>query len=180
MQEHDKIEMDVNGNAVLILGGAGLVGRAVARELLVSSPRILTIAARRQSRAEETAAALVAEFPDSITKIVPAWGDVFLRAEWQTDGRDPRAAAMADSETRQRLIADILDPLDEEITDTSFLAQLIEGRAPGLDGTPAQIVVDCINTATAVSYQNIYAQAQRLAELARRPCSRRLIPVKIR
>jgi NAD(P)-dependent dehydrogenase (short-subunit alcohol dehydrogenase family) len=161
--------MDVSRNAVLILGGAGLVGRAVAREVLASSPSILTIAARRQSRAEETAAALAAEFPDSTTKIMPAWGDVFLRADWQTEGRNPRAAAMADSETRQRLIADILDPLDGEITDTSFLAQLIEGRAPSLDGTPAQIIVDCINTATAVSYQNVYAQAQRLAALARHP-----------
>jgi NAD(P)-dependent dehydrogenase (short-subunit alcohol dehydrogenase family) len=161
--------MDVSGNAVLILGGAGLVGRAVARELLASSPRILTIAARRKSRAEETAAALAAEFPDSTTKIVPAWGDVFLRADWQTEGRNPRAAAMADKKTRQRLIADILDPLDGEITDASFLVQLIEGRPPGLDGTPANIIVDCINTATAVSYQDVYAQAQRLAALARQP-----------
>jgi NAD(P)-dependent dehydrogenase (short-subunit alcohol dehydrogenase family) len=161
--------MNINGKTVLVLGGAGLVGRAVARELLASSPSALIIAARRRSRAEEAVAALASEFPDSPARIAPVWGDVFIRADWQTEERDPRAAAVADREKRRRLIADVLDPLDEEIIETSMLAQIVEGRAPDLDGTPAGIIVDCINTATAVSYQNIYAQARRLADLARQP-----------
>jgi hypothetical protein len=64
------------------------------------------------------------------------------------------------------LIADILDPLDEDIVSSSMLSHVIEGRAAGFDVPPAQIVVDCMNTATAVSYQNVYASAQRLARLA--------------
>jgi hypothetical protein len=34
-----------------------------------------------------------------------------------------------------------------------------------LDGSPAQIIVDCINTSTAVAYQNIYAWAGKLQGL---------------
>jgi NAD(P)-dependent dehydrogenase (short-subunit alcohol dehydrogenase family) len=161
--------MDVNGNAVLVLGGAGLVGSAISRELLAFSPSTLIIAARRRARAEKAAAALAAEFSTTSTKIVPAWGDVFLRAAWQTDGQSPRAAIMADPKLRRSLIADILEPLDDDIVETSLLAQLVEGRAAGLDGSPARVVVDCMNTATALSYQNIYIHAHGLADLAEHP-----------
>ena len=101
------------------------------------------------------------------------WGDVFIRAEWQTTttSAHPRAAALDNPEKRRRLIADVLDPLDEDIMRSSLLAQIIEGRAPGLDGTRAHAIIDCMNTATAVSYQNVYETARRLAGLAKRGMS---------
>jgi hypothetical protein len=46
----------------------------------------------------------------------------------------PRAAALADRENRHRLIADILDPPDEDITTSSMLTQIIDGRAKDVDG----------------------------------------------
>jgi hypothetical protein len=61
------------------------------------------------------------------------------------------------------LVGDILDELNEDILTSSLLYQLITGRARGLDG-PAQIIVDCVNTATAVAYQNVFQTARRLED----------------
>jgi len=158
--------MNIEGRNILVLGGAGMVGAAVCRRLMKHHPARLVIAARRETKAHAATEQLAAEFQDNNTKIVPVWGDVFLRAEWRDVGDNARAAVLADPDLRRRLIRDILDPLDEDILHSSFLTQLISGDAPDLDGVGADAVVDCMNTATAVSYQNVYDAASRLAALA--------------
>ncbi|MDJ0945884.1 MAG: hypothetical protein QNJ30_20650 [Kiloniellales bacterium] len=158
--------MDIEGKNALVLGGAGLVGLAVCRALLAKSPASLVVASRQRPRAQQATERLRAEFPQTSTRITPMWGDVFIRSDWQIDDGHPRAAALADPEKRRRLVADILDLLDEDIVSSSMLSRVIEGRAAGFDTPAAQIVVDCMNTATAVSYQNVYASAQRLASMA--------------
>jgi NAD(P)-dependent dehydrogenase (short-subunit alcohol dehydrogenase family) len=159
--------MDISGKTVLVLGGAGLVGTAVCRELLAREPALLVVASRQRARALRAVEALKAEFPDTPARIVPASGDVFVRADWQREDGHPRAAVLADPAKRRRLIADVLDPLDEDIVESSMLARIILGRIPELAGSPAHAIVDCMNTATAVSYQDVYASAQRLAAMAR-------------
>ena len=158
--------MDLAGKTTLVLGGAGLVGTAVCRELIAQHPARLVVASRQKPRAQQAVEKLRREFPAAPTRLVPVWGDVFIRVEWQREDVHPRAAALAEPETRRRLIGDILDPLDEHIIESSMLVRIVEGHAPGLDGTPAQIIVDCMNTATAVSYQDVYASARNLATLA--------------
>lgn len=158
--------MDIAGRTVLVLGGAGLVGAAVCRELLEHAPARLVVASRRREKAHSGVAALRAEFPDTPSLIVPAWGDVFVRAEWQGEAPLGRGELLADAARRRRLIADVLEPLNEDMIAASLLAQLIEGRAAGQATAAADIVVDCLNTATAVSYQNVYAASARLAALA--------------
>jgi predicted dinucleotide-binding enzyme len=158
--------MDIEGKNALVLGGCGLVGMAVCRELLAQQPAVLVIASRRRSKATQAAEQLQAEFLAVPTRILPAWGDVFWRAAWQCEDIPTRAAILADSEKRQRLVADILNPLDEDIIQSSLLTQIIQGKAPGLEGLAAQIVVDCMNTATRVAYQDIYAVAVHLQSLA--------------
>jgi NAD(P)-dependent dehydrogenase (short-subunit alcohol dehydrogenase family) len=161
--------MDIKGKNALVLGGAGLVGSSVCRALLGQEPAFLVVASRQRSRARQAAARLRAEFPEASARIVPLWGDVFVRSEWQTDEAHPRAAALVDPDKRRRLVADVLDPLDEAMIESSMLASIIEGRVPGFETPPAQIIVDCMNTATAVSYQNVYASARRLAGMAKAP-----------
>jgi len=156
--------MNIEGKTVLVLGGAGLVGTAVCRELLDACPSRMVIAARRRERAEQAAEQLRESCSGTGVQLMPAWGDVFLRAEWQDDMTISRAAILADPEKRHRLIDDILDPLSQEIVASSLLTLLIEGKLPGLDNKPAQIIIDCMNTATAVSYQNIYTLARELAD----------------
>jgi NAD(P)-dependent dehydrogenase (short-subunit alcohol dehydrogenase family) len=157
--------MDIRGKNALVLGGFGLVGNAVCRQLLAHEPARLVVSSLRKEEAEQAVAALKAEFPNSKTKFFSTWGDIFLRAEWQAGKDSSRAAIMADAAKRKRLVGDIVDELNDEILEASLLYQIIQGKATGLDGSPAQIVVDCINTSTAVAYQNIYATARRLEGL---------------
>jgi len=156
----------IEGRNVLVLGGAGMVGTAVCRELAAHKPARIVIAARRQARARMTVEHLSAEHPEWADRLVPVWGDVFLRGEWQGATDDTRGEVLADREKRRRAVADILDPVDEEILRSSLLFRMVMGLAPGLDGARAEIVIDCMNTATAVSYQDVYSLARRLADRA--------------
>ncbi|MFO1429358.1 MAG: hypothetical protein U1F76_04345 [Candidatus Competibacteraceae bacterium] len=148
--------MDIEGKNVLVLGGCGLVGIAVCRELLLQQPAVLSVASRRKEKAERAVRQLQTEFPQAPTRILPVWGDVFLRAEWQADDVPTRTDILADPAKRRCLIADILDPLNDNIIASSLLTHLIQGTTTGLNGTPAHVVVDCMNTATRVAYQDIY------------------------
>lgn len=158
--------MNIEDRNILVLGGGGMVGVAVCRRLMEYHPARLAIAARREGKARRGAAQLAKEFPKSRTQVIPVWGDVFLRAEWQVAEGNARAAALADPERRRLLIDDMLMPLDEDIVASSALVQLICGTAAGLGGAAADAVIDCMNTATAVSYQNVYEAASRLADKA--------------
>ncbi|MGH2625838.1 MAG: NAD-dependent epimerase/dehydratase family protein, partial [Anaerolineales bacterium] len=115
--------MDIVGKNALVLGGFGLVGSALCRELLRHGPHRLVVASLRQTEAEAVADRLRGEAIAAEAEIVPAWGDVLLRAEWQAapPGTHPRTAVLADPARRRRLVADILDELDEEILESSLL-----------------------------------------------------------
>jgi len=156
--------VDIQGKNALVLGGYGLVGMAVCRQLLPQHPARLVVASLRQWEAEAAVERLRQEAGDAPTAIVPVWGDLLLRSEWQAapEGMHPRMVVLEDPEKRRRLAADILDELNEDILTSSLLYQLILGSAPGLGGHPAQIIVDCVNTATAVAYQNVFQTARRL------------------
>jgi NAD(P)-dependent dehydrogenase (short-subunit alcohol dehydrogenase family) len=156
--------VDIQGKNVLVLGGYGLVGMAVCREILRHDPRRLVVGSLRRSEAEEAVDVLRRAHPRASAEILPAWGDLLLRAEWQSapEGVHPRTAVLGDVERRRRLVADILDELDPEILEASLLFQLILGRTDGLGEKPAQIVIDCVNTATAVAYQNVFQTAIQL------------------
>ncbi len=171
--------MDIGGKNALVLGGYGLVGTAVCRELLAQRPARLVVASRKKANALRKVEQLRAEADEGPTRILPAWGDVFLRAEWQGDALPERHELLAEPDKRRRLIADVLDPLDDEMIRASMLARIILGSAPGLNGTAADIVVDCVNTATAVSYQDVYASARRLADLAETDSAAANLPAEV-
>lgn len=158
--------MEIQGKNALVLGGYGLVGMAVCRELLRQRPARLVVGSLRRWEAEVAVERLRSEFPHHPTALLPTWGDLLLRAEWQEwpEGTHPRTAVLADPIKRRRLVADILDELDDDILTLSLLYQVILGTAPGLEGHPAQIVIDSVNTATAVAYQNVFQTARRLRE----------------
>ncbi len=161
--------MDIQDKTALVLGGYGLVGMSVCRQLLAHNPRRLVVASLRKKEAFEAVETLKSAYPDTLTEILPAWGDVLLRAEWQRDDTHPRPVVLADPQKRRQLVTDVLDELTDEIVEASMLAQVIMGTAPGLGGVPAHIVVDCINIATAVAYQNIYATARHFMSLGNDP-----------
>jgi hypothetical protein len=140
---------------------------AVCRKLLRAAPAKLLLASLRQEQAESAVVELRNSYPESETKIFPAWGDLLLRSKWQEPGTGthPRVAVLDDPDLRRRLVADILDEMDEEILTSSLLYQLITGSPKAANTSAADIVIDCVNTATAVAYQNIYHTAGRLEDL---------------
>ena len=73
--------MDILGRSILILGGYGLVGQAVARRLLQERPRRLTLLSLKREEAEEAVRLVAAEAQG--TSIDAAWGDVFAFADWK-------------------------------------------------------------------------------------------------
>jgi NAD(P)-dependent dehydrogenase (short-subunit alcohol dehydrogenase family) len=155
--------MDIKGRDVLILGGYGLVGQAVARRLIPESPRRMILLSLRKGEAEEAVAALEPE--RGTVELQPAWGDIFTL----TDLKDrPRRDVYGDPALRGRVIETLLDTLTEDAASEYFVYQLITGERP-------DIIVDCVNTATGIAYQDIYKtsrqawQAMRQGEHLREP-----------
>ncbi|MDH5642585.1 MAG: short-chain dehydrogenase [Gemmatimonadota bacterium] len=147
--------MDVQGKTILILGGSGLVGGAVARRLLDFQPKKLVLVALYQHEVEETKAEL--EGQRGSCEIEIAWGNIFLP---KSVSKKSRAEMLDSPEMRAAVIEDLLGQLSQETLDRSFLFQLFMDHRP-------DAVVDCINTATAFAYQDVFQSAQGLLEAAK-------------
>lgn len=145
--------MEIEGRTVLILGGSGLVGLAVARRLLPHRPRAVVISALVRAEAESAVAELRAEggVPPE-TSLVAEWGDLFLPGPLKDR---TRVEVVADPHARGLLLDDLYGDLTGEVVERSaFGALLLRHRPP--------IVIDCVNTATAFAYQNVFESAARL------------------
>jgi hypothetical protein len=133
--------------SVFILGGAGLVGTQisyqVARDL---RPEKIIVASLFQKEVRDVVHDLRKEFP-AIT-FVELWGNIFVRSEFARADRDELLA----SRTRRRaLYDDLFGPLDDAY-DRSMLAKAV--REHGAD-----VLIDCVNTASGISYQDVYTNA---------------------
>ncbi len=152
--------MEIQGRTFLILGGAGQVGKAISRRLLAHRPAHLVIASIDQASAEATAALLAREAPDG-ARISACWGNIFVRWAYKDMSW---GEMLADGEIRQQLISDLLQPMVGERKDdmlkNATLARFVRQYEP--DG-----IIDCINTATAFAYQNIYASSHELLDAMR-------------
>ncbi|CUS76369.1 hypothetical protein JGI14_101919 [Candidatus Kryptonium thompsonii] len=142
--------MDIKGKTVLILGAWGLVGSAIARRIVQEKPKNIIIASLKQWEAEEAVAKLKEEFPElGDNFFIPWWGNIFVRDEFKDMSREE---ILSDPERRRILINDIIGELTDETLKHSALYKLLNQFAP-------EIVIDCINTATAIAYQNIFTIA---------------------
>lgn len=149
--------MQLERSTVLILGGSGLVGHAVARRLLAFRPARLILVALREPEVRRGAEELRRQGAGD-TAIDVAWGDVFLPAEL---AQLEREAIAADPVRRAALVADLFGDFTEEVLRRSYFFQLLDRHRP-------DAVVDCLNTATAFAYQNVYRSIQDLLAAARR------------
>ena len=167
---------------ILLLGGAGLVGVQVARQIAHDiQPDKIILASLYQREIREVMTPLEKEFPK--LKLIGVWGDVFVRADF-TD--EKRATLLASPERRADLFDDLLGNLDETYA-RSRLVQLILEHKP-------DVIVDSINTATAISYQDVYSASivakqkldalfgkiDQLNETAHLPDETRGVPVRTR
>ena len=105
--------MEIEGRTVLILGGSGLVGTAVARRLLRYGPKAIVISALRRAEAEAAADEIRTDAARAKgTEIVPEWGDIFVPDAHKTR---PRAEMMADPDARGLLLDDLYGELTDEV-----------------------------------------------------------------
>ena len=148
--------MELQGRRVLVLGGAGLVGMAVARRVLAEGPSALRIASLRESEVTPALDELHTGFPDRAEHVDGFWGDLFVP---DSDRGRPRADIQADASARARLVDDLYGELTQDVLERSSLGRLL------LDYRP-DVVVDCINTAGALAYQNAFRSAAGLREAA--------------
>jgi NAD(P)-dependent dehydrogenase (short-subunit alcohol dehydrogenase family) len=149
--------MDIRNKTVLVLGGYGLVGMAVARRLAKEAPRRMLLLSLLQREAEEAVAALQPEYPD--LELVPAWGDVFTYADLKDR---PRREVYTDDALRSRLLEGLVDTLSEAAASEYFLYQLVTREQP-------DVIVDCVNTATGIAYQDVYKTSRQAVEALRAP-----------
>jgi len=154
--------MDIRGKNVLVLGGYGLVGEAVCKLLIAEEPARLIVASLKENEARSTQETLQELFPNSATKIIPFWGNIFVRHELKD--LHPNEI-YAEPSLRAKLIQDTFYALDEDVLKTSTLYLLITGQLEGADGQPSHIVIDCVNTATGLAYQNIFKKTQDLLHM---------------
>ncbi len=133
--------------SIFILGGAGLVGTQisfqVARHL---KPEKIIIASLFQKEVRDLARELRKEFP--AIKFVELWGNIFVRFEFARADRDE---LMTSSGTRRALYDDLFGPLAAAY-ERSMLATAI--REHGAD-----VLIDCVNTASGISYQDVYTNS---------------------
>jgi hypothetical protein len=132
---------------VLILGGGGMVGVQVAREVARElSPQRIVIAAVSEAEVTSALDFLRDQLGDGI-EVVGEWGNVFVPEELKAVDR---VSVVENREYYDKLFDAVFRR--EVSYQTSALYQLVAKYQP-------EIVIDSINTATAISYQNEFELA---------------------
>jgi hypothetical protein len=135
----------------LILGGAGLVGFQVCRQILLNlKPRRIVVASLLEDEATKACERLEREFGDAVA-FVPAWGNLFVPRDM---AHLARGKILADAGQRRRLLAAVYDDYEEAYRQ-NHLVHLIRTHRP-------EVIVDCVNTATGFSYQDVFDGAAKV------------------
>ncbi len=148
--------MELADRTVMLLGGSGLVGHAVARRVLAATPppRRLVLVALFED--EVRAAARALEPYRSGVTIDVEWGNVFMPAPV---ARLDMATVVAKAEHRALVLGDLLGDLTDTVLERNLLFRLLVRYKP-------DAVVDSINTATAFAYQDVFQSARDLLDRA--------------
>ncbi len=137
----------------LILGGAGLVGTQVIRQITRHmAPRRIVVASLFEREARAACEQHAREFGAGIS-FVPAWGDVFLPTSLAFQ---PRKEILADPALRRQLLDALFGDLESAYR-VNHLAALIAQHRP-------EVIIDAVNTATGISYQDVFDGATRVRE----------------
>jgi NAD(P)-dependent dehydrogenase (short-subunit alcohol dehydrogenase family) len=151
--------MDIHNKTVLVLGGWGLVGSAVCRKLMEEHPKRIVVSSLLESEAREAVGLLQREYPKAGKKFfVPWWGNIFLRHTLKDTGREE---ILRDPTKRGMLIDDLLDEFGPEVLHRSAIFQLMNKYKPS-------VVIDCINSATAIAYQDIFHVAREVRKAVKK------------
>lgn len=147
--------MDIQNKKVLILGGWGLVGSATARKIVEGNPKQVILTSLKKQEAMDICSVLNKETGKK-NLFVPYWGNIFIRHEFKDLNRN---ALLEDPAKRRKMISDMVDELDEKMLRESCIYKMLSQFKP-------DIIIDCINTATGIAYQNIYGSYQDVLKIS--------------
>jgi hypothetical protein len=150
--------MNIQNKTVLVLGGWGLVGSALSRKLVTENPKHIIITSLKLSEAEDAVKKLEHEFPQKGKHYFIPWGgDIFVRNEFRELNRFD---IISDPDKRKIHMQDIMEELSEDILKSSSVYNLLTLYRP-------EIIIDCINSATAIAYQDIYTTYRSVTKAIR-------------
>ncbi len=148
--------MDIQNKTVLVLGGWGLVGNAVIRRLIPEKPKKIIVTSLKKEEAEEEIAKLKKDFADLPEDYFAIWwGNIFVRNEFKDMNRND---LLNNPVTRKIIMQDIMEELNDDILQNSSIYHLLMEFKP-------EIIIDCVNSATAIAYQDVYSRYYRIKKL---------------
>lgn len=150
--------MDIKGKTVLVIGGWGLVGSAICRKFMEENPKRMIVTSLLKEEAEEAVELLRRDYPEAGKNFfVPWWGNIFVRHQLKDM---PREKILGNARYRAMVIEDIIDELTPPVLRRSSLHQLMHRFKP-------DIVVDCVNSATGIAYQDIFQVSREVLQAIR-------------
>ena len=156
--------MEIQNKTILVLGGWGLVGSAICRKLMEEKPKRIIVSSLLEREANEAVAQLRQEYPRAGRKFfIPWWGNIFLRHTLKDLGREE---ILRDATRRGMLIDDLLDEFNADVLHRSAVFQLLNKYKP-------DVVIDCINSATAIAYQDIFHVAREVRKTVKKATGNR-------
>jgi hypothetical protein len=134
--------LNVANRKILVLGGYGLVGMAVCRELLERKPKEIQIHSLRLEESEKAREELAVEAGETVLSV--SAGDIF-----------GLAVGPGGEATRREKVRAQIGQLDDEALPSYRLYQLLADSRP-------DVLIDCVNTATGIAYRNIFGAAEEV------------------
>ncbi|MFH1405447.1 MAG: hypothetical protein ABIH21_05150 [Patescibacteria group bacterium] len=139
-------------DTVLVLGGAGLVGFQVCRQIADElHPQKIVVASLFRGDARDAAGRLEREF--SSTQFIAEWGNIFV----PTEIANVKPWEIGNSPKHRKAVLDATYGDFATAYEGNFLVQLIKRHRP-------DAVIDCVNTATGISYQNVAQGALKVMD----------------
>jgi hypothetical protein len=132
--------LNIENRKILVLGGYGLVGMAVCRELLQRRPREIQIHSLRIEESERAREELSPEAGSTVLSV--SAGDLF---------------GLAQNGSKREKIRAELHTLSDEHLAVFLLYRLLADSKP-------DVVIDCINTATGIAYGDIFKSAEKVLQ----------------
>jgi hypothetical protein len=136
----------------LLFGGAGLVGMATCRHIARDlKPETVVVASLKMSEAEAAVVELKEEHPG--INWVPEAGNLFVPTEFAFMSR---GELLGNPDHRATMLDQTFGPFDDAY-ERNHLAVIIRRHTP-------DAIVDCVNTATGISYQDVFESTALLRD----------------
>lgn len=147
--------MDIKNKKVLVLGAWGLVGNAVTRDLIAEKPKQIVVTSLKEEEAKSYVLELKKDFPKLPKNyFLPWWGNIFVRNDFKDADR---YELLNNAKKRKVLMKDIMEEMTPDVLQASSIYKLLTKYKP-------DIIVDCINSATGIAYQDVYTTYRTISK----------------